>query len=109
MAELPATVDLDCYGGDTWSQTFRLRDGEVPHDLSAASVSSWARDRQGVIFHLDVTVSDQQTSPGELKIAAAKDVFESGVYSYDVEVTEAGSVKTWVRGTLVCIGDVTNA
>jgi hypothetical protein len=101
--ELPATIDLKKYHGDTWSQMFRFLDGTVPHDLSDTDISVLARSN-GVTTRLDVTIGD----PGEITIQPPPEGLPIGQYSYDVQLTEAGSSLTWIKGTLNIHGDVKN-
>lgn len=101
----PANVDLDCYRGDTWAQTFRLIDNGLPVDLTGASVESWAR-RSEIVEQLQVTVGP---NPGELTIGLPAAGLGHGPYAYDVEVTDAGgTVRTWIRGRLIVERDVTH-
>jgi hypothetical protein len=102
---LPVTVPLIAYHGDTWSQTFRLKQDTTPVDLTGATVVSWAAGPGGV-----VTLTAFVTNPtgGELQLSAVAGLLHTGSYVYDVEVTQGGAVTTWVRGTLVVAADVTN-
>ena len=104
--QLPARVDLTPYGGDTWSQTFRLKRGATPVDLTGATVASWAISTRGTVVHLVATIPNP--TGGEIQIAIGPDGLASGTYTYDVEVTLAGGVTTWIRGTLTVTTDVTN-
>jgi hypothetical protein len=109
--ELPATVDLTAYRGDTWAQTFRfLTDVDAPLDLTGADVAAWARsDYPKTVEHLLVSVDDPTT--GVVTIALPQNGASAAAsYEYDVEVTGSdGTVTTWVRGKLTVEQDVTNA
>jgi hypothetical protein len=102
----PANIDLDCYSGDTWAQTFRLISNGVPVDLTGAQVAAWAR-RSETVEQLQVTVDP---TLGEVTIAQpAAGGLEPGPYQYDVEViSQDGTVKTWIRGRLIVERDVTH-
>ena len=101
---LPATVNCKAYRGDDWQQTFRFKTGEEPIDLSGATVESEARHRKtGDVFPLRVAVSD-----GAVTISLPAESLPAGSYEYDIEVDEAGTVTTWVRGLLIVTRDVTN-
>ena len=114
---LPLTVDLKATRGDTWGQTFRLRYGDTPVDLSSATLASWAQrslDAAGRIVATPepavVLVALILTPPtdGLIAIQAPLTPMLAGTYRYDVEVTEAGAVTTWISGSLKILDDVTN-
>jgi hypothetical protein len=102
---LPATVDLECYRGDTWAQSFRLSADGNPVDLAGATVACWARKSE-LVEHLAVTVGPD---PGVVTIAMTNGGISPGAWAYDLEVTDATlTVKTWVRGRLIVERDVTH-
>jgi hypothetical protein len=102
---LPAIVDLDCYRGDTWAQSFLLVSNGQPVDLAGAGVAAWAR-RSEIVEQLLVTVGPD---PGKVTIAQPEGGLEFGPYQYDLEVAAAdGTVKTWIRGRLIVERDVTH-
>jgi hypothetical protein len=111
---LPATVNLLAYRGDTWAQVFRFKSGTTPVDLTAATVRAQARNPAGTHFDLVATVTDAANGevtlglpPGSLPLTDG--VWPPGnLYAYDLEVTLAGVVTTWVTGTLTLTRDVTN-
>lgn len=103
---LPATADLEAYRGDTFLQAFRLLEDGDPVDLDGATVSSWASSGTNGTVEFVTEV----TGAGELTIGAEAGSLEALSYRYDVEVTMPdGTVKTWVRGRLKVLADVTNA
>ena len=112
MGELPATVNLTCYHGDTWSQTFRILEESVPVDLTGATLASWAV-QQGYCngdghSELQVTV-DADPTTGVFVLALPAGGLDAGRYTYDVEViTPDTRVTTWIRGRLDVQGDITN-
>ena len=105
MSAFPAKVDLVAYRGDTWAQTFRFLQGGSPVDLISATVASWALSPSGEVVPLVVTFG----APGEVTISQPEGGLTPEQWAYDVEVTNAGVVKTWVRGRLGISADVTNA
>lgn len=107
MSDLPATVDLRAYRGDSWTQTFRFLADGAPVDLSdAGAVECWCA-RHGEHFTMPATGNADGVVTIELPVPAAE--FDAGSYVYDVEVTKDGTVTTWVRGRLTVEQDVTNA
>lgn len=105
-SNLPAVVDLIVYHGDTWAQTFRLKQGTTPVDLTGATIAAWAQKNNGAVIHLAVTITN--AAGGEFQLAAGPDGLPSTTYTYDVEVTQAAIVTTWIRGALNVTADVTN-
>lgn len=103
---LPALVNLTAYHGDTWAQTFRLKHEDVPVNLTGATIAAWAQAVTGTIVHLVVTISN--ATAGEFQLSIGSDGLPSGSYTYDVEVTQAGAVTTWIRGALMVTADITN-
>jgi hypothetical protein len=105
-AQLPTRVDLSAYRGDTWSQTFRFKHDTTPVDLTGATVAAWAQPLYtGAVVFLTVTIRDPIA--GEVQIALGPDGLPAGSYTYDVQVTIATVVTTWVRGTLTVTADIT--
>jgi hypothetical protein len=102
----PATVNLDVYRGDTWSQTFRLQQDGAPLDLTAATVACWIIDANNTVIHLAATI----TSPtnGEITIAPGADPVPAAQYNYDLEITQGTEIRTWVKGQLTVRQDITN-
>jgi hypothetical protein len=101
---LPETVNLDCYHGDTWAQTFRLLDAGAPEDLTGATVASWARKSE-----LVEPLAAYVTGPGEVTIAPPPAGLARGPWEYDLEITYPDQrVVTWVRGRLIVERDVTH-
>jgi hypothetical protein len=101
----PARIDLTAYRGDTWAQTFRFKEGSTPIDLTSATVEAWACSPTGEVVELEVT----KGGPGEVTIAQPAGGLTAQLWEYDIEVTVAGTVKTWVRGKLGIAPDITNA
>jgi len=102
---LPSLVNLTAYAGDTWTQQFRLKLGDTPVDLTGATVRSWAQQLQGAVVELAVTVPTP--TDGLFYLGIGPDGLPHGSYTYDVEVTQAGIVTTWIRGSLVVTADIT--
>lgn len=104
-ATLPATVDLACYQGDTWTQTFRfLDDQNEPLNLADTSFAAAARDRWQRLAPLQVTVTDP--ADGTINLALPEGGLPAGLYEYDLQADQ-GSVSTWVRGGLQVQQDIT--
>ena len=103
---LPASVALTAYHGDTWTQTFRLKQGTAPVDLTGASVAAWAQALNGQIQYLAATIVNGPA--GELQIGVGPDGLPAGSYTYDVELVQQGVVTTWIRGALSVTQDITN-
>ena len=104
----PTRVDLDAYHGDTWTQTFRLKSGATPAsatpvNLTGATVACWAQN--GSAEPVPLTASVTNPTGGEVTIGGS---LFPGSYEYDLEVTLAGVVTTWIRGQLSVEEDITN-
>jgi hypothetical protein len=107
MAQLPITVNLNAYRGDTWTQAFRFSKNGSPVDLSGLSIASWAHNPMTAdTVVLEVVIDTDQDI---FTIGVPTDI-RHGTYDYDIEITDAdGDVKTWVKGELLVERDVTNA
>lgn len=108
MGQLPATVHLTIYHGDTWAQAFRLRQGDTPVDLTGATVASWARPPTGPAIPLAAAIGDPPTS-GVVILSTPAPGLSPGGYHYDLEITAAGQVTTWIRGQITVMDDITNS
>jgi hypothetical protein len=104
---LPATVDLECYRGDTWAQTFRFLVDTLPYDLTGATAACWARMSE-LVEPLTAVVGP---GVGEVTISMVPgQEIAPGPWRYDVEITEqTGRVATWVAGRLIVERDVAHA
>lgn len=105
MGSLPATLDLSAYRGDSWSQELRLLRGPDPVDLTGAVVASAARF--GNETPTALTVDVPTPANGVLVLRQPPAGLQAGTYTYDVQVTQAGTVTTWVRGKFTIAQDVT--
>jgi hypothetical protein len=106
VATLPATVDLACYQGDTWTQTLRFLTDDTPIDLTAIEFTAACRDRWDRLAPLTVTVTDPADGTIELSLPAGG--LPAGLYEYDIQADdELAAVSTWVRGGLQITQDVT--
>lgn len=106
VAATPATVNLVCYRGDSWAQTFRFLADDQPVDLTGLDVEAAARGTVGPTVALVVTVTDP--TDGTIEVRLPDGGLAPDFYDYDVEVTDRGAVTTWVRGKLKVERDVTN-
>lgn len=110
MSALPVTVNLTVYHGDSWSQYFRLRQGETPLDLTGATVASWARPAiKSPVVPLTAAIVDPPTSGVVVVSAPASGPLLPWPYAYDLEITAAGQVTTWIRGQISVTSEITNA
>jgi hypothetical protein len=105
MTTLPATVNLTAYRGDTWAQTFRLKQGDTPVDLSGATIDCWATSTNGSLV---LTATITNPAAGEIQLTPPVNGLPAGAYTYDVEIRQNGIVTTWVRGSLTVTADITN-
>lgn len=105
MSQLPSRVNLSAYAGDTWSQEFRFLRGGAPVDLTDAVVASQARGADE--YRIDLIVQVEDAPDGRISLHLPPNVPPTN-YVYDVEVTEDGTITTWVAGSLSVVRDVTN-
>lgn len=105
--QLPANIDLSAYQGDTWTQKFRLKLGDVPVNLTGATAACWAITAQKQVIKLVASVTDAIN--GEITLSVGTDGLPASAYTYDVEVTQSGTITTWIRGSLSVEGNITNA
>jgi len=107
MSNLPATYNLVVYRGDSWAQVFRFKQGSTPVNLTGATIAAQMKNRSsGTTASLVATVTNALNGEVTLKMPATPP--KPGQYVYDVEVTLAGQVTTWVHGSLTLNQDVTN-
>jgi len=104
--QLPITVDLNAYHGDTWRKMFRFLRNDDPIDLNSVSIASQARRiSTSTLIPLDIAI---EPDPGLMTLSLPDDI-DAGAYAYDIQITELnGDVKTWVKGKLVIEKDETN-
>lgn len=108
MSDLPQTYDLEAYHGDTWSQTFTFKVGATPYDLTGATVRSWVTPGPPPNGYTALTaVIGTPATNGQVTISLNPVNIEVGSYRYDIEVTKAGAVTTWVEGELTVNPEVT--
>jgi hypothetical protein len=105
---LPAKVNLVVYRGDSWQQTFRLLQDDLPLDLTAMTIQSQARGTTQEVFDL-VALAVGDPTQGVVQIERPTDGLPADLYDYDLELTDPGNVvTTWIAGRLKVSRDVTN-
>ena len=114
----PTTYKInDQYKGDSFSGvTFTLKEGaeKTPIDLTGASILSQFRKKEvtGAIQETlsigsGITVGD--ATGGVFSFDAFVLDWDTGTFFYDIQITfPNGDVKTYVKGTLNVIQDITN-
>ena len=106
VAAVPATINLTVYRVDTWTQGFRFLTDTTPVDLTGLTIQAQARDSLDNTSSLVVTITDP--TDGTLKLSLPTGGLPADLYSYDIEVDDAGAITSWVRGKLRIERDVTN-
>lgn len=105
VAATPARINLTCYHGDSWSQSFRFLAGDQPLDLSGLTARAQARDSLGQTSDLAASILAE---PGTIQIALPEGGLPADTYDYDLELEDpAGAISSWVRGKLRIERDVT--
>lgn len=101
---LPQVIHLSAYRGDTWAQSFLLKDDTGdPVDLTGATLEALARDFAGNVVDLQVNSG----APGQVTISQPAGGLAPGRYQYDVQVTGTDTlITTWIRGHLDVYADV---
>lgn len=107
----PATLDIQIWKGDTWSQTFTLTSNSTPINLSGSTPKIEIRKGCGGTLMLTLTSGNGITIGGTnnnvLTISKAITI-DKGNYHWDLQVTfSGGSVKTYLTGDFIVYDDVT--
>lgn len=114
----PTTYKInDQYKGDTFNGvTFTLKEGaeKTPIDLTGATILSQFRTKEvtGVIqqtFSIGSGITVTNATGGVFKIDSFILDWNTGTFFYDIQITFSnGDIRTYVKGTLNVIQDVTN-
>tara|TARA_R110000751_G_scaffold88063_1_gene174259 strand:+ start:94 stop:447 length:354 start_codon:yes stop_codon:yes gene_type:complete len=114
----PTTYKInDQYKGDTFSGvTFTLKEGaeKTPIDLTGATILSQFRTKEvtGAIqqtLSIGSGITVGNATGGVFSFDAFVLDWNTGTFFYDIQITFTdGSVRTYVKGTLNVIQDVTN-
>lgn len=104
MPDMPGTVNLRAYRGDSWLQQFRFIIADTPVDFSTATLAAEARSAKGTF----ALVVEPGEIDGFLNLSLPPESLPWGAYDYDLEITKDGETTTWVRGRLFVERDVTN-
>lgn len=106
---LPGIHDLTLYRGDTWSQVFTFTQGGSPLALPTTGWQAQVRapDASGaVVGSFTVDSSDAATGVIVLSATAATvAILREG--RYDLQLTEGAVVRTFLRGAVKILRDVT--
>ena len=109
----PANVPtLVIYAGDTWSQSYEFKAGDPaePIDFVAEGWGDWlcqCRETPESDDFFVINVDDSEADLGRILLFADADetrLFTSGFF--DLQATNGVTVKTWIRGNLSWIEDV---
>ena len=114
----PTTYKInDQYKGDTFNGvTFTLKEGadKTPIDLTGATILSQFRTKEvtGAIqqsFSIGSGITVGNATGGVFSFDAFVLDWNTGTFFYDIQITFTdGSVRTYVKGTLNVIQDITN-
>lgn len=115
----PATYALEIYQGDTFEVTVRLRtvvNGTPDAYMNLTGYTGKAQVRETIAAptpaaEFAVTVLDQVATPGGVKIAltaAETAAIPVKAHVWDLQLTSgAGATRTWLKGDVTIIGEVT--
>ena len=104
-AQLPATVNLAAWHGDTYTQQFQVLAGDQPIDLTDLDIQSSVQGTDGTVTQLVVSVIGDPIN-GTFQIATPGLVAD--LYQYDIQATDPdGTRNTWIAGHLRIHQDVT--
>ena len=109
----PPTVPiLEVYAGDTFEQSFVFQTDGVPRDLTAEGWGSWLAQIRPTVESVDVvsfTVDSSQAAVGRivLKLTAGQTTSLTGAV-YDLQATKGSTIRTFLRGSLTIVKDVTH-
>ena len=116
---LPGDYPLNLYRGDTrvWTLSFTEDDGTTPIDLTGKTWRSQVRETPDAASALmDITVDPTDAATGVLVLTLPATEW-TGVatetpttkWAWDLESTEAGVVRTYLKGKVKILGDVSRA
>lgn len=99
----PVTVpDWAIYGGDTFSQTYQIKDSTTGNPINLSAWGSWVatwRPYQGAdVVTLTVTTSNLSTGFFTITASDTQTRFMDGPGMWDVQATNSSVVRTWLRG-----------
>lgn len=107
--------NIVAYNGDTYPGcSFQINVNDTPLDLTGAAIEMHVRKTRDSDAVLDLDLDSGLTiiddANGEFKInEQIISIAEPGGYIYDIEITLAdGTVKTYIQGDFVIIGDITH-
>jgi hypothetical protein len=118
---LPGPYPVSLYKGDTrvWSLLFTEDDGETPIDLSSYTWVSQIRANDGADSDVmaDIAVDDTDADAGVLVLTLTaaesaqlvKETAPAKKPAWDLQGTAAGVVRTYLRGAVKVLGDVSRA
>jgi hypothetical protein len=113
---LPGDYPINLYRGDTrvWSLAFTEDDGETAIDMSGKTWRAQVRETPDSASALmDITVDAADAADGLLELtlpatewAGVASETPSTKWAWDLESTESGVVRTYLKGKVKIIGDV---
>lgn len=109
-AVLPGSLDLSIYRGDTFEQGLSFTDGTNPIALPTTSWRAYIRRQPTDLATVEEFTVDATGAAGGLVILSLTEaettLLPSGCV-WDLELTAAGDVRTYLRGHLTVVQDVT--
>lgn len=103
--------DWDVYGGDTFSQTYQITDSTtgLPVNLSAwgSWLATWRPYQGSEVISLFMSTSNLATGFFTVIASSSQTRLMDGPGLWDVQATNSGVIRTWVRGKSLFTAEVT--
>lgn len=113
MTGYPSEVGkVTIYAGDTFTQTFNFLEEGAAIELASVGWSGWDaqyRKTASAANYVDFTVDDSDAENGAITISltATQTAALPGDGVFDLKATQGGTVRTWLRGSIVWTENVT--
>ena len=107
----PGKLNIKTSRGDTVGVPLTIQEGGVPANLTGRTFAAQIRRAKAASTAVTVEVDTTGAAAGELvlRLAAATTAALSGAYTWDLQQTQGGTVRTIIEGTWTFGPDVTRS
>lgn len=109
---LPGFKSFRIYRGDTFAFNLTLGSGGNPYDITnhifSGQIKEKGKSTKVAEFSFDITDAEAGELTVILSAEESSNLSGSKLYEYDIQMNNAGSISTILKGPVIAVSDITN-